>query len=214
MNQAIDGGKAACTAWTCVWVQWFAMIRRTLIVLLTLFASLSTGLWSISLVRYQTNPNDMLQWWPREGCLFIFVYRGALFCSYDYCAKCGNSCRTGSTQCKNGSECCFRSPGFIPALAAPLRELRFGSLRWAILPHSSYRQCVVELPLWVASVGLGIYPAIAFICGPRRWRHRRIGHCLRCGYNLTGNVSGICPECGTVIARQSAVLRSCPRTWP
>lgn len=26
---------------------------------------------------------------------------------------------------------------------------------------------------------------------------RRPGHCTRCGYNLTGNVSGRCPECGT-----------------
>jgi hypothetical protein len=27
---------------------------------------------------------------------------------------------------------------------------------------------------------------------------RRIppGHCRKCGYNLTGNVSGVCPECG------------------
>ena len=34
------------------------------------------------------------------------------------------------------------------------------------------------------------------------WYHdRRIppGHCKKCGYNLTGNVSGICPECGRVI---------------
>ena len=23
------------------------------------------------------------------------------------------------------------------------------------------------------------------------------GHCQKCGYNLTGNVSGVCPECGT-----------------
>ena len=22
------------------------------------------------------------------------------------------------------------------------------------------------------------------------------GHCENCGYNLTGNVSGVCPECG------------------
>jgi predicted amidophosphoribosyltransferase len=30
------------------------------------------------------------------------------------------------------------------------------------------------------------------------WRDRRIppGHCQNCGYDLTGNVSGICPECG------------------
>ena len=23
------------------------------------------------------------------------------------------------------------------------------------------------------------------------------GHCRKCGYDLTGNVSGVCPECGT-----------------
>jgi predicted Zn-ribbon and HTH transcriptional regulator len=26
------------------------------------------------------------------------------------------------------------------------------------------------------------------------------GQCRNCGYNLTGNVSGICPECGTAVA--------------
>ncbi|UCC32450.1 MAG: hypothetical protein JSU86_09245 [Phycisphaerales bacterium] len=41
-------------------------------------------------------------------------------------------------------------------------------------------------------------PTLAFIRGPvRRSRRRRQGLCLRCGYNLTGNVSGVCPECGT-----------------
>jgi hypothetical protein len=25
------------------------------------------------------------------------------------------------------------------------------------------------------------------------------GHCQKCGYNLTGNVSGVCPECGEKI---------------
>ncbi len=24
--------------------------------------------------------------------------------------------------------------------------------------------------------------------------------CTRCGYNVTGNVSGVCPECGTPVA--------------
>jgi predicted amidophosphoribosyltransferase len=34
------------------------------------------------------------------------------------------------------------------------------------------------------------------------WRDRRLippGHCQNCGYNLTGNVSGRCPECGQAI---------------
>lgn len=34
-----------------------------------------------------------------------------------------------------------------------------------------------------------------------RWlpRRRAKGVCAACGYNLTGNVSGICPECGTPV---------------
>lgn len=32
-----------------------------------------------------------------------------------------------------------------------------------------------------------------------RWGHERLsppGDCQKCGYNLTGNKSGVCPECG------------------
>ncbi len=38
------------------------------------------------------------------------------------------------------------------------------------------------------------------------WRdHSRIppGHCQKCGYNLTGNESGVCPECGKPIPKRS-----------
>ena len=31
----------------------------------------------------------------------------------------------------------------------------------------------------------------------RRWSRQRHGRCRECGYDLTGNVSGVCPECGT-----------------
>jgi rubrerythrin len=32
----------------------------------------------------------------------------------------------------------------------------------------------------------------------RRLRQRpKVGCCTACGYNLTGNTSGVCPECGT-----------------
>jgi hypothetical protein len=34
----------------------------------------------------------------------------------------------------------------------------------------------------------------------RRWvraRRRAVGLCLSCGYDLAGNASGVCPECGT-----------------
>ena len=31
----------------------------------------------------------------------------------------------------------------------------------------------------------------------RRERRRRRGQCGECGYDLTGNQSGVCPECGS-----------------
>lgn len=36
----------------------------------------------------------------------------------------------------------------------------------------------------------------------RERRRRRLagGQCLICGYDLTGNVSGVCPECGRSVA--------------
>jgi hypothetical protein len=48
------------------------------------------------------------------------------------------------------------------------------------------------LPLWIPFLLVAIPTTYLW------WRDRRIppGHCQKCGYNLTGNVSGICPECG------------------
>ncbi|HET6247117.1 MAG TPA: hypothetical protein VFE47_05400 [Tepidisphaeraceae bacterium] len=31
-------------------------------------------------------------------------------------------------------------------------------------------------------------------------RRKKNGECVKCGYSLRGNVSGICPECGTKVA--------------
>ena len=55
-----------------------------------------------------------------------------------------------------------------------------------------YRRVDVRLELGTFALLL----AIAFIRGPlRRRRRRKRGLCLSCGYNLTGNTSGVCPEC-------------------
>ena len=56
----------------------------------------------------------------------------------------------------------------------------------------------VDMPLWLALASLASYPTIAFIRGPlRRYRRRKRGLCLTCGYNLTGLIEPRCSECGT-----------------
>ena len=60
-------------------------------------------------------------------------------------------------------------------------------------------------PAWIVAPAFATYPTIAFIRGPvRRWRRRRRGECVACGYDLTGNVSGVCPECGAPVQRERA----------
>ena len=58
----------------------------------------------------------------------------------------------------------------------------------------------VAVPHWMPIVLFAAYPVTALVRGlARGWRrrHRRKRHrCVKCGYDLRGNVSGACPECG------------------
>ena len=66
-----------------------------------------------------------------------------------------------------------------------------------VFPSHVFQRALV-VPRGLFFVLFAAYPSIAFIRGPlRRHRRRRKGWCLKCGYDLTGNVSGTCPECGT-----------------
>jgi len=50
--------------------------------------------------------------------------------------------------------------------------------------------------IWPMLVSLAIVTVILWLLIPKRIPP---GYCQKCGYDLTGNVSGICPECGTPI---------------
>ena len=54
------------------------------------------------------------------------------------------------------------------------------------------------IPLWIPFTIIAIPTAFLW----RRDRPYKPGHCEKCGYNLTGNVSGTCPECGTPVERE------------
>ena len=65
------------------------------------------------------------------------------------------------------------------------------------------RTTVIAFPLWASVVLFSLCPSAVLLYGRlHRYRlRRRVRHnqCLGCGYDLTGNVSGRCPECGRVI---------------
>lgn len=63
---------------------------------------------------------------------------------------------------------------------------------------------VFTLRLWLPFVALLAYPTVSVIRGPmRRWRRGQKGLCANCGYDLTDNVSCVCPGCGTELDEAS-----------
>lgn len=59
----------------------------------------------------------------------------------------------------------------------------------------------VKVHLLVVAFLFGVLVAVPLYRGPvRRWYRARRGRCIGCGYDLTGNVSGVCPECGRLLA--------------
>ena len=85
----------------------------------------------------------------------------------------------------------WRSPGFL--------YTRY----WTVPTNLQYiNGRSLSVRYWFLVLLLNVFPAIAFIRGPfHRWHRARRGHCGTCGYDLTGNASGTCPECGEKIAR-------------
>ncbi len=64
------------------------------------------------------------------------------------------------------------------------------------------RSWSVEFGWWLPTIGFSLLPLTRSISW---WRKRRFrpGQCSRCGYDLTGNVSGRCPECGASVPFRS-----------
>jgi hypothetical protein len=112
------------------------------------------------------------------------------------------------------------------AFSAMLCVYLFVTMLWAI--HVGRQQLALAIPPGGNAIYYSHEFYIGFGCGPtihtataiyltmalpitwilteaigRYRRQRPSGHCRECGYNLTGNVSRVCPECGTPIAAKA-----------
>jgi hypothetical protein len=89
-------------------------------------------------------------------------------------------------------------------------ELRLaGASDFSLSPVAVPARTTFGLPLWPI-VAIGSVVVVKGIWDrPKRRRRRRIllGLCIHCSYDLTGNVSGKCPECGTATDSKVGVLK-------
>lgn len=111
----------------------------------------------------------LCQWSPRDR---ISLHRGALLYQWDW-----------------------RDPP-QPRVARiiAIRASYFDPVIWKPQLDAKDLQGVIVLPLWILVAAVAA--PTAFVWWFDRPRFLR-GHCQHCGYDLTGNVSGRCPECGT-----------------
>lgn len=67
---------------------------------------------------------------------------------------------------------------------------------WRPRVSLSTLRSTVLIPFWIPTCLFG--GLLAYFCSPlhKRRQRRRASLCESCGYDLTGNVSGVCPECG------------------
>ena len=67
---------------------------------------------------------------------------------------------------------------------------------WALEPPSAIRDRDLRVPFG-PFVGIALVVLTLPLFAMLLRRVPGAGHCLACGYDLTGNQSGVCPECGT-----------------
>lgn len=79
--------------------------------------------------------------------------------------------------------------GSGPLLKSSTYRLGSGILWWFETGFSTRH---LFMPLWAPLLAFALPTAYAH----HRCRRPRPGHCPTCGYDLTGNTTGVCPECG------------------
>jgi len=65
----------------------------------------------------------------------------------------------------------------------------------------------VRFPDWSVIILTAIAPVVYVSLLLRALARVRRGICRGCGYNLTGNTSGVCPECGLIVASRKGIER-------
>ncbi len=89
-----------------------------------------------------------------------------------------------------------RTPrGFLFAVIGPVPVMLMAWLIGAFMPAASLMHEAWWLALYGSFAGAILLGALLLACAPRRSKPHE---CKACHYDLRGNVTGVCPECGAV----------------
>ena len=172
------------------------MLRRIIIVASTSLAVATTYLWAASYsVPRLLGP---------QGSLGIGGY--AIGRDWSIWCEGGLVRAQASHRAKNLRSTRVKTDGSFSSGKSVVDFWSWGSFVYFAVHDASNRRIVaqmVHIPIWAPVAAFSLYPVLALITFParRRRRRKRLGLCIACGYDLTGNTSGICPECGSKIGK-------------
>jgi hypothetical protein len=72
----------------------------------------------------------------------------------------------------------------------------------SVPPAPSQMLIAITIPDWLPTVLFAFLPTRYAVLAWLKSRRFGVGQCSFCGYSLTGNTSGVCPECGTTIEKK------------
>ncbi len=88
----------------------------------------------------------------------------------------------------------FPADGFSGLRHVPGWNWTYFELSWSDWSVQSKRRLDISFPLWLPFLLLALPTGLLFWSDHRK--RMRPNACATCGYDLTGNTSGKCPECG------------------
>jgi hypothetical protein len=86
---------------------------------------------------------------------------------------------------------------FAQAQGAPVGGV--AGFEWIGVNFRTDYLCALLIPFWAVALLAFTVSVWTWLAYRRRRDRDRPGHCNACGYDLKGNVSGVCPECGAAI---------------
>ena len=90
---------------------------------------------------------------------------------------------------------CFAGPYRRAIAQACLGAAVAGTLAWVLAPSFRWERWFANIGLWTGASTIAL--SLLLLALPARRRRTDLSHCHACRYDLTGNESGVCPECGT-----------------
>jgi len=183
------------------------MRRRRLITfgsvlaMVLLLATLGQLAWQVASKSVgNSNPTEpLISWDIAPDHVRLYKTRGGFnlcWLATNQCADCGKKHRE-YIDC-NGA---VKNPLNTRITHAFVMPKRWGPFSYTANVQSDYCERILTLPTWVPTILLGAYPTLYLLMTCVSRLRRRPGHCLHCDYDLTGNESGVCPECGTNVRR-------------